>query len=545
MAMKESISELLSDITLILLGLICTISFFLYDGTEEYAWFRQILAGSGTLIIILWLILSRIHMLPAQKNLVQSMLQLFMGLLLLGSSNLLFVQFDTRIDLTESQHHTLSAQSKAIISSLQEPINILAFVGSASPEEIQIQSIIDAFQAETKQMHVSYIDPNQDPMLAKQYEVSNLAEIVIEQGNQKRKIDSFFTEERIVQEILSISKGTTHQICFTTGHQELILEQYEKGASMRLILDKLEAQNYQAKIINLLQQQEIPSTCTTLVIAGPQFDFAPFEVELIAAHVAQGKHLYALLDVGSTPTLASSFSRYGILLPDNAILEVDPKKQVSGGDYSYAVINTTDFAPHPTAKTLATNILLQGIRSVVTDDNNTEQSLLELAFTSTESWAETEYQNGPIEKTNGVDILGPVPVIAIVEVEDPESISIGTTHPDLPNSSAHIPRSQWERKKGAKIIVVGSSSLVLDEFTQRGDLGNLDLFLNGISWMNDESEQLYTRSKTQNITPFFMNPNQVQIIMLVSLILTPATILLGAFNTWYWKEKSVSSKVLS
>jgi ABC-type uncharacterized transport system involved in gliding motility auxiliary subunit len=405
--------------------------------------------------------------------------------------------------------------------------------------------LFDAFHAETEQLSLSLHDPNKEPMLARQNNITQLSEVILEQGDARRRIDEFFTEEHLIQKILSLSKGTTHQICFSTGHQELILEQYEELSSMRTILDKLEAQNYTAKIINMMQTQNIPESCTTFVIAGPQLDFAPFEIELLAKHIATGKNIYALIDVGTAPQLSNSFAQYGIILKDNAILELDPQRQVSGGDMSYAVLNTTDFEIHPTAKTLAINILMQGIRSVEIDENNKEQSLIELARTSPDSWAETQYQDGPIEQTEGVDILGPVPVIAIVEIEDPQRISIGKITPTFPKEEkTQSPTSTQSinRDKGAKIIVVGSSSLILDEFTQRGDLGNLDLFLNGISWMNDEHEQLYTRSRTEEISPFLLNPTQIRLIIIISLFITPGTLLLGALSSWFSRRSASPAK---
>ena len=84
-----------------------------------------------------------------------------------------------------------------------------------------------------------------------------------------------------------------------------------------------------------------------------------------------------------------------------------------------------------------------------------------------------------------------------------------------------------------KMIVVGSSSLVLDEFTQRADLGNLDFFLNGISWLNNETNQLNTRARSEHIQPFLLYPNQLRIVVLVSLILTPISLLMGALGTWF------------
>ena len=133
---------------------------------------------------------------------------------------------------------------------------------------------------------------------------------------------------------------------------------------MQLVREKLETQNYRARNINILQQGTIPSSCAVLVVAGPRLDLSSFEQEQIASYVVQGGNLYALIDIGSAPNFVSSLERYGFVLKDNSVLELDAQHSISGGDASYAILNTTDFAVHPTAKTLSTNILMQGMRSI-------------------------------------------------------------------------------------------------------------------------------------------------------------------------------------
>ena len=56
-----------------------------------------------------------------------------------------------------------------------------------------------------------------------------------------------------------------------------------------------------------MAQQAIPDRCDVFVIAGPSLDFAPFEIEIIAEHIAKGRHLYALIDVGTLLCSAPAF----------------------------------------------------------------------------------------------------------------------------------------------------------------------------------------------------------------------------------------------
>jgi len=536
MAIKHK--NFLYSVILISLCLGCSFTFFT-EGQDIKDNLRQILAGFGILSMFAWFVLARTSINPAKKNLLSSLLIAMMAFLLLISTNMVGAQFNQRFDVTTSQHHSLSAQSKAILKDIQEPIAIHAFFLASSGEEKNFRMLIDAFSEQTSQLTIAFHDPHKDPILARQYGVTQLAEVILKKGDQTQRLDSIFSEEVLIQSILSLSQGRHHEVCFSVGHQELLIDQYEPLSSMQNLLNKLESQNYTGKNINIMAMQAIPKSCSVLVIAGPKLDFAPFEIELLAEYIAKGKHLYALIDVGTAPLLSASFARYGIFIKDNAVLEPSPAHRISGGDLSYAVLNTTDFAVHPTAKTLSTNILMQEIRSVEIDADNRSQALVELARTSHESWAETQYLEGPIEKNPGIDILGPVSVMAISEIQEPEVIPIGKTSPStIQDDVTAKNKDQSTRSPGAKIIVIGSSSLVIDEFTSRPDLGNLDLFLNGISWMVDETEQLHSRTRDGNVTPFLLNPQQLRLIILIALFLSPATLLFGAIATWYWKKNS-------
>ena len=501
----------INTIILTLIGIGTASSFFFLEHTSAHTE-TLILSGCGTMIIIGWLLSSTLQASAYQKHLFRTILLLLMSIVLVMMVNLISIKHNVRIDLTQEKRHSLSEQSKNILHNIQEPIEVISFLPLASSQEKQLQILAEAIKQETNKISFSFHDPNKEPMLAKQYNVETLQEIVLRQGTESRKLEEVFSEAHIIQAVLSLSKGIIHEICFTTGHQELIIEHYEPLSSMRTILDKLEMENYTTKMVNILKERNIPSSCSTLVIAGPQLDFATFEIELIKDHVRQGKHLYVLIDIGVAPTLSAKLSEFGVVIKDNAILELDPKRQVSGGDLSYSVINTSDFMPHPIVKRLASNILFQGLRSVEVEESQSDHSLLTLSYSSVQSWAEFNYQEGPIEYTINEDIAGPVPIIAVVE-------------------------TQYNTLKGGKVIVVGSSSLVVDEYTQRPDLGNLDFFLNGISWMSNETEQLNTRARSENIQPFMLYTPQVRIVFFVSLILTPLSLLLGALGTWYWSRR--------
>ena len=100
------------------------------------------------------------------------------------------------------------------------------------------------------------------------------------------------------------------------------------------------------------------------------------------------------------------------------------------------------------------------------------------------------------------------------------------------DSASDAPKTEdWKRSPGAKIIVIGSSTLVIDDLISTAP-GNLDLFLNTISWMSEEKEQLSQRANDDKVPSINLNELQILLIWIISLILLPGSLLIGAVSTW-------------
>jgi hypothetical protein len=58
----------------------------------------------------------------------------------------------------------------------------------------------------------------------------------------------------------------------------------------------LSKDNYETKSIDLLQKAEVPSDCTTVVIAGPTRNYEQPEVDAIKKYVEEGGRTFLMLD---------------------------------------------------------------------------------------------------------------------------------------------------------------------------------------------------------------------------------------------------------
>ncbi len=81
------------------------------------------------------------------------------------------------------------------------------------------------------------------------------------------------------------------------------------------------------------------------------------------------------------------------------------------------------------------------------------------------------------------------------------------------------------RKDKARIVVYGTSNLASNQFLNLQ--GNRDFFLNTVSWLAEEEDQISIRPKDAKQTPVFLNANQAQLVFLLPVVVVPGLVLLG------------------
>ena len=120
-----------------------------------------------------------------------------------------------------------------------------------------------------------------------------------------------------------------------------------------------------------------------------------------------------------------------------------------------------------------------------------------LAKTSPDSWGETnraDLQRG-VAQPDPQDLKGPLAVAAVATIDK------------------------------ARMVVYGTSNLAANQFLNIQ--GNRDFFLNTVSWLAEEEDQISVRPKDVKQTPVFMSSNQAQAVFLLPVVILPALVIVG------------------
>jgi len=504
-----------------------------------------------------------------------SLAMVIMGLGIAAAANVLAYRYDKRWDVTASGVHTLSEQSVKVIKGLDRQVLVKAFFTSGSEEEGKFKDLIQSYEDQSDKIVVELHDPLREPMLAQKNDITSAyGTVVLTSGDDKQRLESDFGEEALTNAIIRLTSDKEHVICFTEGHEELDPDDDSQGTGMGVAVTKLEGQNYTVKKVLLARESKVPADCEVLVAADPQTDWLPSEREMAAAYVAGGGHFLLMLDPTHAPQLAADMTRYGIKVGDDIVIESNPNYQVVGGDASYIILDPSSFAQHAITSPIKGAVMMRVARSVarLPDDQQVKGiQVQELAHTSEYAWAETTLDGSTVPKADpGQDIIGKVPLMAVAEITDPSALRLGpisapaagetrdkpevvdlakapagagatpqsATTPQTEETDTEVataPASDTSpagvvRKKGGKVVVIGDSDFASNELI--GQLSNLDLVLNTISWLSGEEDQVSIRPNAASSGGLSMNVIEGLVVWLASLLFLPGAAVVGAVATW-------------
>ena len=341
----------------------------------------------------------------------------------------------------------------------------------------------------------------------------------------------FLGEEVILRSILAVASDDNKKkvAYFTRGHGEGSPSDINSKKGFSELRTILENQNIKVVTIDLSTLEKIPTDARLVIVAGPKGTFQDQEISIIREYLnhEKGKVLVALdpteeISIIDKPAFGfrQIFKEWGIRCHD--MLIYDPNKNnfdLFTGDYSLKTYSKSK--PHQIINKLRDggySIQTTRLRPVETielpaDDFKTS----EILFSRSSSWAVSSWTNRefPPDKNNLLDLEGPVPVIALSEIDKTKSKNKLST-------------------KG-KIVVLGSSSILTNK-RLKNNSGNLYLVKNIISWLTEDIKMLEIEPKPLNSYTMNLNSKQFE-ELLYTLSLVPIIIaLMGAFVGWLRKE---------
>src|SRR5579884_3411582 len=265
-------------------------------------------------------------------------------------ANVLANRYNKSFDATANKRYSLSEQTAKIVKGLKQDATITYFNGSTSFREGK--DLLDEYKNLSPKVKVEYVDPVKDPQRAREAGIRNLGTAVVQVGDKKEEAKSM-TEEGITGALIRDLKSNTRTVCFVTGSGEHQIDNSDRDGLSRF-KDLLGKDNYETRSIDLLQKAEVPSDCTTLVVAGPTHNYEQPEVDAIKKYVENGGRAFFMLDpplkegrseIADNDALTNLLQGWGVTLDKDLILDLNPMGQLVGLGPQVALVTSYSSQP--------------------------------------------------------------------------------------------------------------------------------------------------------------------------------------------------------
>ena len=185
--------------------------------------------------------------------------------------NLLILRHKYRFDFTEGSLFTLAPQTKKFITDITREVKLTAFFQIETPEKVAFSNLIEGYLEETDKITITYVDPDKNPAITKQYGVTTYGTIVLESGKKETKIQNAL-EENLTNALLKVTRDEQKVIYFLEGHGENQIESMENEGYQNA-KKNLEQDGFLVKPLLLLQTGEVPEDASVLVSRDPKNQF--------------------------------------------------------------------------------------------------------------------------------------------------------------------------------------------------------------------------------------------------------------------------------
>ena len=468
----------------------------------EWAHYRGFLLVAGALLVLAWLLASveDYRAFLGRRATRYGLNAAIMILLVLGVTGLvqaLSVQHTWRWDLTESKRFSLSPQTIQVLGSLKTEVSAVGFFRSDQPGKRVAEDLFKQYARYSNgRLTWKSVDPDREPALARRYGIESYGTIVLETKSKSEKaLDP--EEEKLTNALVKVTREGKRAVYVVQGHGEHELTNSER-AGFSEAKAALERTNYEVKPLVLVREGKVPADAAVVIVPGPRNDLLQPEFDALDAYIDKrdGKVL-VMVNPFQGEALRKHLQKYGFALGNDLVVEANPIGRLLG--FEPYVLVVQQYERHPITRDLGGVMTIfpmtRSIGPVTPQPKG--MSFAPLARTSPQSWGETnraELDRG-VAKPDPGDPKGPLTVAAVAT------------------------------RDKARLVVYGTSTLASNQGLNLQ--GNRDFFLNTVSWLAEEEDQISIRPKDARQTPVFMNPNQAQVVFLLPVVVLPGVALLG------------------
>ena len=409
-------------------------------------------------------------------------------------------------DVTHSGRNTLSQSAREVLAKLDGPVRVTAYATRQDARgdlRKRIADFLTPYQRLKLDLSVAFVDPREEPKLAQAAGVRVNGEMVIEY-NQKSEHLTEYGEQSFVNALMRLARANERLVMALDGHGERRLNgiaNHDLGEFGK----QLAVKGFQTNSLNLAIAQEVPANASMLLIASPQVDLQPGEVQKIKQYVQKGGNLLWLIDPEPLRGLQPIADLLGIVLGPGTV--VDPALKPRSGPPVIAV--AAGYARHPIFGEFQLNTIFPYARQIGINETS-DWRALRLIEVAHRGWIETGKLDDNPAFDKARDVPGPVNIAVALE------------------------RSVNDRAQ--RVVVVGNGNFLANSFLGNG--GNLDLGVNIVNWLAGDDSMITIQPRPSIDSSLELGRGTQYLILFGFLVMLPLILISTGIFIWWRRRKA-------
>lgn len=424
------------------------------------------------------------------------------------ASTLVPVQFD----LTRSGRHTLPEASSTVLSRMEGPITVTAYMRDQGMLREVVADFIARYQRVKPDLELSFVDPDTAPDEVRARGIGN-NELELQYRGRRERVREV-SEQVFTNALLRLSRWTERWVAFIEGHGErhpLGQANHDLGEWGR----QLGNRGYRVQPLNLAEVNSVPGNTSVLVLAGPRVPLLPGEVRTLLDYLEGGGNLLWLLDPGD-PALPDEVAAFlDVRLGSGTV--IDAGTRLTGiDDPTMTLVTASLYGSHPALRGFRYTTLFPHAATI----ESTGDSIWEttpLLHTASHTWLETGPLTGRLDLDETLEQKGPLTIGLSLER-------------DTAGSGPKGPRIRQ------RVVIIGDGDFLSN--TYLANAGNLDLGVRIIDWLSREDELIEIPARTATDTSLEISTVTVGSLGILFLLILPLAFVLSGTLVWWRRRHS-------
>lgn len=311
----------------------------------------------------------------ALRRAVENGLGSALAISLLFPVNYLANTHDKTWDLAYFRTTAVGESTKSIVGSLAEPVTVTLFYPAGNDTRKELEPYFTDLQnASGGQIDVRVVDQALEPALAEELGVRDNGTIAFTQGeiHEKFKLDTDIErakrdlktlDEEVRKTLIKLTRGQ-RTIYWMVGHGEASTKEKEDqlrklSVFKRGILDPENLKLVEFGITNG-SADKVPDDASVVVLAAPEKELLPEEIDVLKAWLDGGGKLLLLSDPGSDKLTALT-DHIGVEVGDGPLAHMQAFVPIVGGKADRVNLASNKFGSHESVKLLSRNSSQMGV----------------------------------------------------------------------------------------------------------------------------------------------------------------------------------------